>query len=257
MKILIVDDHALIRDGLQGVLKKLKRGATVLEAADCRQAMAIVESNPDIELTLLDLSLPDRDGFSVLTELRERYPAMAVAVLSGTQDSATVTKALELGAAGFIPKGTRREVMMGAFQLIFDGSVYVPPQILSQADASQPASTRAARRPTHHHAGRSRIIRAAAGRSRADDAGQEQQGHLPHPQSRRADGQKSRHRHPASAESVEPHRGSDRRHRARLEAAETERVTAWSVRAGVRASGLRYSAADNLRTTARGTGLIV
>ena len=139
MKILIVDDHALIRDGLQGVLKKLKRGATVLEAADCRQAMAIVESNPDIELTLLDLSLPDRDGFSVLTELRERYPAMAVAVLSGTQDSATVTKALELGAAGFIPKGTRREVMMHAFQLIFDGAVYVPQEILSQSDAAQSA----------------------------------------------------------------------------------------------------------------------
>jgi DNA-binding NarL/FixJ family response regulator len=140
MKILIVDDHALIRDGLQGVLKKLKRGATVLEAADCRQAMAAVESNPDIELILLDLSLPDRDGFSVLTELRERYPAIAVVVLSGTQDSATVTKALELGAAGFIPKGTRREVMLGAFQLIFDGSVYVPPQILpQQADTSQPA----------------------------------------------------------------------------------------------------------------------
>jgi DNA-binding NarL/FixJ family response regulator len=138
MKILIVDDHALIRDGLQGVLKKLKRGATVLEAADCRQAMATVESNPDIDLILLDLSLPDRDGFSVLTELRERYPAMAVAVLSGTQDSATVTKALELGAAGFIPKGTRREVMTRAFQLIFDGAVYVPPQILpQQADASQ------------------------------------------------------------------------------------------------------------------------
>ncbi len=140
MKILIVDDHALIRDGLQGVLKKLKRGATVLEAADCRQAMAAVEGNPDIELILLDLSLPDRDGFSVLTELRERYPAIAVVVLSGTQDSATVTKALELGAAGFIPKGTRREVMLGAFQLIFDGSVYVPPQILTQqGDASQPA----------------------------------------------------------------------------------------------------------------------
>jgi DNA-binding NarL/FixJ family response regulator len=140
MKILIVDDHALIRDGLQGVLKKLKRGATVLEAADCRQAMAAVESNPDIELILLDLSLPDRDGFSVLTELRQRYPATAVVVLSGTQDSATVTKALELGAVGFIPKGTRREVMLGAFQLIFDGSVYVPPQILpQQADASQPA----------------------------------------------------------------------------------------------------------------------
>jgi DNA-binding NarL/FixJ family response regulator len=162
MKILIVDDHALIRDGLQGVLKKLKRGATVLEAADCRQAMAIVESNPDIDLTLLDLSLPDRDGFSVLTELRERYPAMAVAVLSGTQDSATVTKALELGAAGFIPKGTRREVMMGAFQLIFDGAIYVPQQILpQQADTSQPASAA----PTAPREGRPIITPAEAGLS--------------------------------------------------------------------------------------------
>src|SRR5580658_9953453 len=161
MKILIVDDHALIRDGLQGVLKKLKRGVTVLEAADCRQAMAAVESNADIDLILLDLSLPDRDGFSVLTELRERYPAIAVAVLSGTQDSATVTKALELGAAGFIPKGTRREVMLRAFQLIFDGAVYVPQEILSQADASQSASAT----PAAPREGRSIITPAEAGLS--------------------------------------------------------------------------------------------
>jgi DNA-binding NarL/FixJ family response regulator len=161
MKILIVDDHALIRDGLQGVLKKLKRGVTVLEAADCRQAMAAVESNADIDLILLDLSLPDRDGFSVLTELRERYPAIAVAVLSGTQDSATVTKALELGAAGFIPKGTRREVMLHAFQLIFDGAVYVPQEILPQIDASQSASAT----PTGPREGRSIITPAEAGLS--------------------------------------------------------------------------------------------
>src|SRR5580704_16002830 len=100
MKILIVDDHALIRDGLQGVLKKLKRGATVLEAADCRQAMAAVEGNPDIELILLDLSLPDRDGFSVLTELRERYPAISVVVLSSQQDRDSVAKSLDADAVG-------------------------------------------------------------------------------------------------------------------------------------------------------------
>jgi DNA-binding NarL/FixJ family response regulator len=150
MKILIVDDHALIRDGLQGVLKKLKRGVSVLEAADC-----------DIDLILLDLSLPDRDGFSVLTELRERYPAIAVAVLSGTQDSATVTKALELGAAGFIPKGTRREVMLHAFQLIFDGAVYVPQEILAQVDATQSASAP----PAAPREGRSIITPAEAGLS--------------------------------------------------------------------------------------------
>jgi DNA-binding NarL/FixJ family response regulator len=139
MKFLIVDDHALIRDALQGVLKKLKRGATVLEAADCRQAMAAIESNPDIDLILLDLTLPDRDGFSVLTELRERYPAIAVVVLSGLQDRATVMKVMELGAVGFIPKGAQREVMLTAFQLIFAGSIYVPPEILPHGEAAQAA----------------------------------------------------------------------------------------------------------------------
>jgi DNA-binding NarL/FixJ family response regulator len=139
MKFLIVDDHALIRDALQGVLKKLKRGATVLEAADCRQAMAAIESNSDIDLILLDLTLPDRDGFSVLIELRERYPAIAVVVLSGLQDRATVMRVMEMGAVGFIPKGAQREVMLTAFQLIFAGGIYVPPEILPRGEAAPAA----------------------------------------------------------------------------------------------------------------------
>jgi DNA-binding NarL/FixJ family response regulator len=142
MKILIVDDHALIRDALRGVLKKLQRGATVLEASDCGQAMATIENHPDITLILLDLTLPDRDGFSVLAELRERYPAIAIVVLSGLQDRATVTKVLELGAVGFIPKSSRREIMFSAFQLIFAGSIYVPPEILPHDEVSH--ATRAA-----------------------------------------------------------------------------------------------------------------
>ena len=139
MKILIVDDHALIRDALRGVLKKLQRGAIVLEASDCRQAMATIENHSDITLILLDLTLPDRDGFSVLAELRERYPAIAIVVLSGLQDRATVTKVLELGAVGFIPKSSRREIMLSAFQLIFAGSVYVPPEILPHEEVSHAA----------------------------------------------------------------------------------------------------------------------
>jgi DNA-binding NarL/FixJ family response regulator len=139
MKILIVDDHALIRDALRGVLKKLQRGATVLEASDCRQAMATIENHSDITLILLDLTLPDRDGFSVLAELRERYPAIAIVVLSGLQDRATVTKVLELGAVGFIPKSSRREIMLSAFQLIFAGSIYVPPEILPHDEVSHAA----------------------------------------------------------------------------------------------------------------------
>jgi DNA-binding NarL/FixJ family response regulator len=137
MKILIVDDHALIRDALQGLLKKLKRGAIVLEASDSRQAMDTVAADGDISLVLLDLNLPDRDGFSVLAELRERYPAVAIVMLSAIQERAKVLKALELGAVGYIPKSARREVMMSALQLVFAGGVYIPPEILAREELAQ------------------------------------------------------------------------------------------------------------------------
>ena len=147
MKILIVDDHALIRDALQGVLKKLKRGAVVLEASDSRQAMETIASHADVNLILLDLNLPDRDGFEVLAELRERCPAIAVVVMSAMQDRANVTKVLDLGAVGFIPKSARREVMLSALQLVFAGGVYVPPEILARGEtpSSVPAPLREAR----------------------------------------------------------------------------------------------------------------
>ena len=67
MKILLVDDHALIRDALRGIVKELAPDAAILEAADSRQAMHLVKANPDLHLVLLDLNLPDRDGFSVVT----------------------------------------------------------------------------------------------------------------------------------------------------------------------------------------------
>lgn len=131
MKIMIVDDHALIRDALQSLLKRLKRGAVVLEASNSQQALEAIERNSDINLILLDLNLPDRDGLSLLAELRERYPAVAVVVLSALQDRAHVQKALDLGAVGYIPKSARREVMVGAFQLVFAGGIYIPPEILA------------------------------------------------------------------------------------------------------------------------------
>jgi DNA-binding NarL/FixJ family response regulator len=134
MKILVVDDHVLIRDALRGVLKEVKADATVLEASDSSKAMALVAEHADLGLILLDLNLPDRDGFSVLAELRERYPAISVVVLSGQQDRSSVVKALDLGALGYIPKSGQREVMLSALQLIFAGGIYIPPEILTRAD---------------------------------------------------------------------------------------------------------------------------
>jgi len=133
MKILVVDDHVLIREALRGVLRELKGEATVIiEAPDSRQAMRQIEQNSDVELILLDLALPDRDGFEMLGELAVCYPTMPVVVLSAYHDRASVTKALDLGALGFIPKSTQREVMLSAFNLIFAGGIYIPPEILGR-----------------------------------------------------------------------------------------------------------------------------
>jgi len=146
MKILVVDDHVLIREALRGVLKELKDDATIVEAPDSRQAMQRIAENPDLELILLDLNLPDSSGFDVLADLRERYPAISVVMLSASNDRDDIARALDLGALGFIPKSAQREVMLSAFKLIFSGGIYVPPEILGRPQAAPaPMPTASAR----------------------------------------------------------------------------------------------------------------
>jgi DNA-binding NarL/FixJ family response regulator len=94
--------------------------------------MDIVEEHPDISLILLDINLPDRDGFSVLRELRDRYPTIAIIILSSSDDQDTVKRAFKLGALGFIPKTTEREVMLNAIELVFSGGIYIPSEILEE-----------------------------------------------------------------------------------------------------------------------------
>jgi DNA-binding NarL/FixJ family response regulator len=144
MKILLIDDHVLIRQAMQGVLKKLRRDAIVLEATNSAEAMARLADNPDAGLILLDLTLPDRDGFEVLTELRERYANAAIVVLSAEQDPQKVRRALDLGARGYIPKSAKADVIINALRLVVSGGVYIPPEILSGGLSSPPQARYAA-----------------------------------------------------------------------------------------------------------------
>jgi DNA-binding NarL/FixJ family response regulator len=139
MKILVVDDHVLIREALRGVLKELDAEAVVVEAADSVQAAQRMAESPGVDLVLLDLNLPDRSGFEVLADLREQHPAVSVVMLSASKERDEIARALDLGALGFIPKSAPREVMLSAFKLIFSGGIYVPPEILARAPAPAPA----------------------------------------------------------------------------------------------------------------------
>jgi DNA-binding NarL/FixJ family response regulator len=148
MKILVVDDHVLIREALRSVLKELDADAAVLEAAEGGQAMRLAEEHGDLRLVLLDVNLPDRDGISLLAEMRKRYPAVSVAVMSALEDRDDVMRALDLGAVGFIPKSAPREVMLNALRLVLSGSIYIPPQILAREQGSaQPGPKQRAQRP--------------------------------------------------------------------------------------------------------------
>jgi DNA-binding NarL/FixJ family response regulator len=144
MKILVVDDHVLIRQAMHGMLRKLRRDAVVLEASSSEKAMRVIAEQPDVSLILLDLSLPDRDGFSVLEELREQFPAIAVVVVSAVHDPGNVRKALELGALGYIPKSAQGDVILGALRLVLSGGLYIPPEILIRSGPSPMAVD-------HHH----------------------------------------------------------------------------------------------------------
>jgi DNA-binding NarL/FixJ family response regulator len=136
--ILIVDAHFLIRDALRGALKQMTGDVRVIEASGGQQAIRCVSEHSQIDLVLLELDLPDRDGLSVLAELRQSYPAIPVLVLSARHDCDSVMQTLALGASGFIPKSAQREVMLSALELVLAGGVYIPPEILRRKDPSSP-----------------------------------------------------------------------------------------------------------------------
>lgn len=141
MKILVCDDHALFREGLRLVLEEVDPDAEILEASEGEEALSIVANDEDIDLLLLDLSMPGMDGWISLRQLRSRYPAIPVAIVSASEDPGDVQRALDGGAAGFIPKSSRGEALVGALRRILDGEIYAPPRTQQRAKPSRTAGS--------------------------------------------------------------------------------------------------------------------
>ena len=114
MRILVVDDHPLIQVALQHVLEELDAELELFQAHDARAARDVLSVLPQIDLIMLDLTLPGCDGFDYLRELRDDWPGIPVLVLSATHDRATIEAALDMGAMGFIPKTANSQLLLGA-----------------------------------------------------------------------------------------------------------------------------------------------
>lgn len=132
MKILLVDDHPLMREALREVLKQLDTSIEVLEASDCDAALEIADRQPDLDLILLDIQLPGRSGLDALSDFRKGHPAVPVVVLSASEIPGDVMRAIDGGAMGFIPKSQPSRVLISALRLVLAGGVYLPTALLSQ-----------------------------------------------------------------------------------------------------------------------------
>lgn len=148
-KILIVDDHGLVRAGLKPILDDALGGKChILEAENLATTLDMIERHQDdLDLVLLDLTLPDAQGLTALDRVRERYPTVPLAVLSGQDDTHLIQAAYRQNISGFIIKNAKAEVLVSAVRLVLSGGVYIPPELLTAAmnPASERKRTRAER----------------------------------------------------------------------------------------------------------------
>jgi DNA-binding NarL/FixJ family response regulator len=139
VKLLIVDDHGLVREGLRAILGNSELAVQCIEAWDSASLWAALEQHPDIDLLLLDIQLPGISGLSLLADLTAQQPQLPVIMLSADHDAATVNQALEQGARGFLPKSSLNQVLISALRLVAAGGVYVPPEALKKTVQSPTA----------------------------------------------------------------------------------------------------------------------
>ncbi|MFN0164306.1 MAG: response regulator [Burkholderiales bacterium] len=130
MRVLIVDDHAVTREGLRQFLLRRDPTTEVVEAASCAESVAAVTTQ-DFALVLLDLGLADAQGIEALSRLRDAAPGMSVVVFSGNDDPDTVAEVLELGARGFLSKGAPADEFRNALADVMDGLVRVPSGVIA------------------------------------------------------------------------------------------------------------------------------
>jgi DNA-binding NarL/FixJ family response regulator len=132
MKLLLVDDHALLRDGLALLMAQEFSGLQVLQAGTLAEAHAALQSHPDVRLVLLDLSLPDGNGIDALPRLRDAAPAAMLVALSADERRETVLAAIAAGAAGYISKTSQSGVMVEALRCVLSGGLYLPAAVLER-----------------------------------------------------------------------------------------------------------------------------
>lgn len=126
MKILLADDHPLMREGVRQVLAQLEPPLDIVDAQDYPSLFAQTAAHPDLDLALVDLNMPGFVGMQGITQFRNRFPDIPLVVLSASESPHDIRSALEAGALGYIPKAASTAVMLAALRQVLAGDLYVP-----------------------------------------------------------------------------------------------------------------------------------
>lgn len=138
MKLLVIDDHPIVLDGLQALLSGAGQDTIVLTARDAASGFKLLEAHPDLDIVLLDLKLPGLNGHAAISEFGRLRPTLPVIVLSSSEDPADVRKAIGLGALGYVPKSASRHALLSAIDLVLKGEIYLPSLMVDRAFADPP-----------------------------------------------------------------------------------------------------------------------
>lgn len=138
LKILVVEDHALVREGLLTTLKTLGPETETYGASDANEAIGILERG-DVDMVVLDLMLPGTKGQTFLPVLRRRFPTVPVVILSALDDAETVSKVMKSGASGFVSKSGSSADLLDALRAVLEGEIYLPPKLRELASRSETA----------------------------------------------------------------------------------------------------------------------
>ncbi|HEY0505570.1 MAG TPA: response regulator transcription factor [Lysobacter sp.] len=134
--IIVADDHPLFREALRGAVARVLPDALLREAADVEALYALVDTESDADLLLLDLNMPGAQGFSALVHLRALHPQLPIVVVSAREEPAVMRRALDHGAVGFIPKSADAATLGEAIASVLEGNRWAPAAALSAPAAA-------------------------------------------------------------------------------------------------------------------------
>lgn len=132
MKIIITDDHPLVRTGIRQTIASAFPDSTIAEAATAAELEMITRQDDSADLILLDYFMPDASGFDILDRLTADMPDTPVIILSACNDLVTMRRSIDHGAAGFISKSSPHDLLIAAVQRVLAGGTYIPPSLLEQ-----------------------------------------------------------------------------------------------------------------------------